>query len=419
MARLIAAALLRRGRILSVAVSALMLVVGCLSASTALGVTFDPKKVISDDNFRDYTSMSEAEIQQVLNSAPCLASYEATDLADNKKHLASKIIYDAAQKFQVNPKVVLTMLQKEQSLLTRSKDSLITGKHATLDWAMGMGCPDGYSSCMVSGCHSKTPPDNRYPEYKGFGKQIWAATWNLSAYGQKGAVRPKWHPSAPSGTQTWPSDFKAGSSYVTCGKTKVYPKNLATYKLYIYNPSIGAKTPYGDLSGQSCSGNANFWKIYRKYFGDPLASPRYKQIFRIRNTRTGNYLFTASPAERYRYVRKSGYKVERVAFSIDTSCAANKVAVYRFQNRKNGGWFYTTSSKKRDTLKASTSKWRYQGIAFRVASKTETCTPVYQFVSKKYGLPFFTTSSAEKKLFATKKYRRKWRSRGIAFYLAR
>ena len=62
-----------------------------------------------------------------------------------------------------------------------------------------------------------------------------------------------------------------GIAYSVYGGTHIHPKNLATYKLYVYNPSIGAKAPYGDLSDQACSGNANFWKIYWKYFGNTFA----------------------------------------------------------------------------------------------------------------------------------------------------
>ncbi len=40
---------------------------------------------------------------------------------------------------------------------------------------------------------------------------------------------------------------------------KLYPANIATYKLYVYNPSI--------------DGNTNFYNIYRARFGDPIGEP--------------------------------------------------------------------------------------------------------------------------------------------------
>ena len=156
--------------------------------------------------------MSQGDIQAFLNSSPVLAAFQDTDYPTGKKALASTIIYDAAQKFHINPRVILALLQKEQSLLTRSKSSLITKGHVTTDWALGMGCPDALfveTSCMRSGCHTSTPPDNRYPEYRGFGKQIWAGCVSLDAYGEKGKTRPGWHH-----TPT-PASSRAGRSGTT------------------------------------------------------------------------------------------------------------------------------------------------------------------------------------------------------------
>ena len=86
----------------------------------------------------------------------------------------------------------------------------------------------------------------------------------------------------------------------------IKPKNIATLKLYVYNPSIGAKTPYGDLSSQASnlSGNASFWWLYRKYFGDTFANPAVRTVYRFREIKNGAYLYTASQSERYKLVRE-------------------------------------------------------------------------------------------------------------------
>ena len=242
-------------RRLSCAISAALAFGLSLSLATpALAATFNPEHVISDANMRDYTSMSAAGIQSFLDSKTGpLKSLSFPRHDGGKPATAATIIYESCQAWQISPKVMLTMLQKEQSLLTRT--TLVTSPNATLDWAVGMGCPD-------SGV--------RLQQYRGFGNQIWYAAQRLDGYGTtKSTIRPLWTP---------------GLVYDVHG-VKLTMGSISTYKLYVYNPSIGAKAPYGDLSGQSCSGNANFWKIYSSYFGDPLAVPStYYTRARIRKS---------------------------------------------------------------------------------------------------------------------------------------
>jgi hypothetical protein len=222
--------------------SAVMLVAALPSAASA--ATFDPTRVIGDPQFRAAYSMKAVDIQAFLEtqSGP-LKSLVTTDYAGKKKP-ASQIIYEACQKWNVNPKVMLTMLQKEQSLLTRT-----TLAPNTLSRAIGAGCPGG--------------PANKYP---GFGNQMWNGARLLDGYGEgkNGSTIP-----------LWKAPYTIVTDIYQSPRVDVKTANLSTYKLYIYNPSIGAKSPYGDLSSQSSnlSGNANFWWIFRKYFGDPLANP--------------------------------------------------------------------------------------------------------------------------------------------------
>ena len=414
---------LRRRTSVGVAVAAF--VVAAAFATSAFAATFNPALVISDDNFRAYDSMSQSDVQAFLNSSPVLATYQATDYSTGKKVLASAIIYNAAQKFHVNPRVILTLLQKEQSLLTRSNSSLITKGHVTLDWALGMGCPDvdlkvpkTYSGCIKSGCHTKAPGDNRYPEYRGFGKQIWAAAWSLDAYGEKGKTRPGWHHTGP---KTESANWSVGTT-MTVGSVKLKIMNLATFKLYTYNPSIGAKSPYGDLSSQSSnlSGNANFWYIYRKYFGDTFADPSVRPIFRLRNKGNGNYLYTKSQTERYNLIRSGRWKYERAAFSYDTSATANNTAVVRFYNRKTKQYLLTASSNTIASLRSASkrARWRFEGTAFKCSMSPTSATAVYQFKNKKSGMYFLTTSTGDVKSMKSSANRKKWSYSGVVFYMA-
>jgi len=293
-------------RVVVVAAFALLLFGAVAQGSAA---QYNPEAVISNANMRDADAMSQAEIQAFLETqSGILAALVTTDYAGHKKP-ASQIIFEACQEWTISPKVMLTMLQKEQSLLTR-----LTLGPKTLSRAIGAGCPNATT--------------NRYP---GFGRQMWHGARLFDGYGEgkNGSTIPLFY------------DGIAKTIYPIDGMKHVHPDNLATYKLYVYNPSVGAKKPYGDLTGANnaghTTGNANFWLIYRRYFGGTYTDPRMRHVYRFRNKKNGTYLYTASVTERYHIVSKhsTAWAYEGSPFSVDTSVsAASTVPVYRFYNRK-------------------------------------------------------------------------------------
>ena len=170
--------------------------------------TFNPATLISDASFRAVSSMSQAEVQKFLEGqSGILKSYAASDINGTVKP-ASQIIWEAAQAFDVSPKVVLVTLQKEQGLLSNPAPSA-----SALAWAMGCGSPSS------------------------FGAQIWLGSDSLSVDG---------------------AGWYAGITK-SCGDGTVSPTNVSTYSLYTYTPWIG-------LAG---GGNKLFWTLYWQYFGDP------------------------------------------------------------------------------------------------------------------------------------------------------
>jgi hypothetical protein len=390
-------------------------------STPATAATFDPAYVCADGTFRAYDNMSQADIQAFLVSKKSvLASLVTSDYAGTAKKPASQIISEACNKWHIAPTVILTMLQKEQSLITRSKSGLVTGSHATIDWALGMGCPDGYSSCIRSGCHGSKPSDNRYPEYRGFGKQIWAACQSLDAYGEKGKSRPGWHhtKTPPVESANWKVGTVFKGLYTPTGTKDVALKNLTTFKLYTYNPSIGAKAPYGDLTGRDLSGNSHFWRIYMDWFGDPTADSGHV-VYRMFNAKTGNYFYTTSVLERYKMLKS--FSSQGIAFSWNASSTANTDAVYRAYNRTKHTYFFTPSATKYKSLTTGKSgkTWRGDGRAFRTSHVKTSASPVYGFVHKKSGLYFYTSSEKEKAKYSTSASRKKWTYRGIMFWMSK
>lgn len=381
----------------TVALLALMLCVLVAAPLSAHAATFNPALVISDDNMRAYESMSQADIQAFLGAQTgVLKSLVTTDYAGVRKP-ASQIIYEACRQWHISPRVMLVMLQKEQSLLTRT--TLKTGYSGTLDWAIGMGCPDS---------------GTRIEKYRGFGNQMWYGAMRLDGYGEgkNGSTVPL---------------YFVGMSY-KAGSTTIYPANLATYKLYVYNPSIGASAPYGDLSSQagSLSGNANFWYLYWKYFGDPFGNARAIAVYRFQRISNGSYYYTASQAERYRLITRSSrsWRYQGRAFSWDTTASstptrpANTIVVYRFYDRVKRHYIYTGSTTKIARYRSAryAKRYRFDGAAWQVSPTPTGATQVYSILHKRTGTYLYTTSAADKKKYAARKYRSKYKYTG-SFYV--
>ena len=181
--------------------------------------------------------------------------------------------------------------------------------------------------------------------------------------------------------------------------------------------------PYGDLSAQpAISGNANFWKIYGSWFGDPTADSG-RLVYRFFNPVKGTYLYTASLLERYRLIKAAGtWKYQGAALSWNPNSTANGAAVYRFRNKKSGSYLFTPSVAQFTALRkpAGAKKWAYEGVAFRASTTRTGAVPVYSFVNKKTGLFFFTASAAERAKFGSWTYRTKgWGPRGVGFWMTR
>lgn len=176
-------------------------------------VPFQPNTLITDAKYLASGSLSAEGIQAFLDRQPgVLKSYRGPDHSGVTKS-AARMIADAASAWGVSPRVILVTLQKEQSLLSDSSPS----QHA-YDWAMGCGKTDSVT----------------YTKYQGFGNQIWGGAQKLISN------RAYWH---------------SGISISIDGQA-VYPTNASTHALYRYTPHFGGAT--------------SFWKLYWRYFGDPL-----------------------------------------------------------------------------------------------------------------------------------------------------
>lgn len=227
---------------------------------------FDPGDIISDDSFYNPYAMTALQVQRFLQqrdcvpkgAAPCLQDFRmdvprtaaspercaAIPAAKNER--ASSIIVRVAQACTISPRVLLVLLQKEQSLLTAPSAS-------GYQKATGYACPD------TAGCDAR---------YFGFFNQVYRAAWQFREYTAHpgdwryriGANAIRYHPDAG------------------CGTGRVEIVDQATANLYNYTPYQPDKQtlahPTGPAGPCSAYGNLNFFRIYDHWFGDPR-SVRY------------------------------------------------------------------------------------------------------------------------------------------------
>lgn len=224
---------------------------------------FDPGDIISDEQFFDGDAMDEAQVQAFLDEQGAACTKDSCLRARRFKverraandycreypgarhgQSAAAIITAASKACDVSPKVLLTMLQKEQQLVTETNP-----KDFQFRSAMGLSCPDD---------------DHCDPEYAGFFRQVFGSAERYQYYVHH-EDRYDFHAGR--------LNFVRFSPDVSCGGANVYIENKATALLYIYTPyqPNDAALAAGAGEGDACStyGNRNFSIIYSNWFGDP------------------------------------------------------------------------------------------------------------------------------------------------------
>lgn len=144
------------------------------------------------------------------------------------------------------------------------------------------------------------------------------------------------------------------------------------------------------------------------------------QVYRFWNAATGSHFYTASEAEKQHVLATwpKIFRLEGVAYTVDTAAGDARVPLHRFFNLKNGTHFYTASEAEKAKVVATLSRvYRYEGVAYYVGPSPEgTSTAVYRFYNFKRGVHFYTASAAERdRVIAT--LGGTYRIEGVAFYV--
>ncbi|MYB39928.1 hypothetical protein F4X86_01365 [Candidatus Saccharibacteria bacterium] len=295
-------------------------------------VPFERGRIIDDDVLVDYGSMSVSDIEHFLKATvgdggrfgygycdrygsgkepahTCLFEYQynpATgrdnyglfDKDDRPLSIigglgAAEIIHQAAQDFEINPQVLLTTLQKEQTLVTDPHP-----ERSQFRGAAGFACPDG------RGCSASA---------KNFYDQVRGAAWALRKYiyYQDNGFHRFSYKVGVHRIPTYPAHRPE------CPSMRVNIENKATAALYIYTPYVYASKDIREETDGWCTsnGNKNFWGFFNLYFGpatgedEPAPAPPKSDI-RVQpgdwDEELGGYVFKLSSLKKGATVSVSG-----------------------------------------------------------------------------------------------------------------
>lgn len=190
---------------------------------------FNPNAILDDRDLFELGDWNVDRIQRFLTSKQsALATMQITDIDGVLKRPAD-IVWRVAGSYKLNPKYLLAVMQKEQSLV---EDTTLTSRQ--LDWAMGFGVCD---SCGMN--------DPAIQAYKGFANQLeYAAKQHRERYLFQLLGR---------GTTV---SGQAPGKTTLIDNIPITPANQATAMLYTYTPHL--------------HGNENLWLIWRRWFARSL-----------------------------------------------------------------------------------------------------------------------------------------------------
>lgn len=319
-------------------------------------------------------------------------SYEKGGGAFDGGQSAAQIIYNAAQKYGINPQVILVLLKKESAgPLTQDSWPL----KSQYKYAMGYACPDsgpGYSA----NCDSSKA---------GFYKQVDLAAWQLKYY--------KDHPNDYRYKIGW-NDIQY-STDPACGTKRVYIENMATLSLYIYTPYTPNGASLANYPGTApCGayGNRNFFMYFSSWFGKPSTPPLTKCdsklqdmvcVWSVRKD-DGSQFLTSSETELSSAMYSYGWINEGIVFYAYSTQKPGTIPVRRLQ--KDNLHYFSADNTEYTTLKNS-GVWSDEGIRFYVwpnSTPINTSHRVYKLRNPNNGLYYWTADTKQRDYLVTVGY---------------
>jgi hypothetical protein len=220
-------------------------------------VGFNPNMILTDDDIFNPDGVSYEYMVNFAKSKGKMADILVVDI-DGQMKTPVDIIWRASQTYRMNPRYLLALIQKEQSLVEDPNPS-----ERRLDWAAGYGV-----------CDSCSKDDPRIQDFKGFANQIeYAAKQHRERYMQQLLTTGKTI-----------GGKGIGISMMISG-IEIIPQNKATAMLYTYTPHV--------------HGNLVLWRIWQRWFsqsflnGTIVRAMPSQEVYMIQNRQKRKFLSEA------------------------------------------------------------------------------------------------------------------------------
>jgi hypothetical protein len=261
-------------------------------------------RIVSDDDFTSLVGMSAERIQNFLNRQSGVLKNETFTVGTETK-TAAEVIYAAAVANNISPKVLLTTIQKESSMITRSNfntSSYSGSKQYYLDWVVFYGwcdsCSTGSNKGFVNQMNSAAAAFRRY--------------LNNIADPARGYTVSGWGPNITKSLLCISSDAASPRNLCKAGTTiKITPVNAATAALYTYTPHPG--------------GNFAFWTIWNQ-FGFGAAQKLYPDGALLR-AKNGVSVYLIDKGEKRKFASTSAF-ISRYSYSKIITVNADELDLY-------------------------------------------------------------------------------------------
>ena len=304
---------------MKIGLAAVLVTLSVFTAFTPIAdADFNQNNIMSDAVMNDYNSMTANDIDTFLNSFiySCISTNNGfaaklpTGYNPSSGYLygdyasAGQVIHAAAQAYQINPRVLITTLEKEQNLVTGRNSSTFCGnpsdqtgqnKYAA---AVGYGCPDGGVTYSYSGLSlyrrngvvaTSVSTCVNSSAKAGFSQQLIRAAWMLKYSQERSLGNTSWAII----TGSWDNSDDLTSCYsgpMTQGTFKRCPSGAAAYYDGYY--TIDDSSVHLDTGATAAlyrytphfHGNQLFVSLYEQWFGSTVVTVvgginiRYQQL---------------------------------------------------------------------------------------------------------------------------------------------
>jgi len=398
---------------------------------------FDPSNLISDSVFENTGSMSVSQINTLINTYPssCVGGSVTTpdphgwDNVGDTGYVfggnvpVSQAIDSIALNYHLNPQVIITTLQKEQSLITGSAGCYNNEPDPATD--ANSPCGTAKTPCTLACTHAggcmNIAMSYGCPNYcgavdEGFSTQLTLGSWLLRfseerAYGlltgytgyengdknycYSGPMTPGSRARSASATACGGVHDNVAASYdglwTTSDGTSVRITNGATASLYVYTPFV--------------NGNQSFVNLFQNTFsfGSTLSggcvgseSPLpYVQIFY--NSRTFEHFYSAYACD-VNFLSQIGFVNEGPIFNTTLSSLTGLATpVYRYYNASTGLHMWSMTFENNTQLAADGAGYQLDNSGVPVfyvdSSSDPHATAVYRFYNPQTYLHLWASSA--------------------------